>query len=232
MATESITPPQNTISADLDLKTVLDLHKKSILLSTNCHAIATIASFNPTLQTATASINYKKTYYSNDPTIPPRYVEYPVLLDCPIIVMSGGATGLTFPIEQGDECMVMFNDRAIDAWLTTGQSTLPLPSQRLHSFSDAILLVGLNSYLTPILDYDMTRAKLYNADGLTMVAVGPAQVKIANATTSLAVVLNNLLDLLTTASTTNTVPGNPAFFSPAFIAALTAYKVVVLSLLE
>ena len=60
-----MTVPLNTIfykAKDSDLH---DFRKDDIHLDINCHAIGTIQSFNPTLQTATAYINYQKVIYQD-----------------------------------------------------------------------------------------------------------------------------------------------------------------------
>ncbi|CAK9250669.1 unnamed protein product [Sphagnum jensenii] len=69
------------------------------------------------------------------------------------------------PIAQGDQCLILFNDRSIDNWFTSGQ-VQPLASSRLHSFSDGIALVGLNylnNGVTKLTNYDSTRAVLRNS---------------------------------------------------------------------
>lgn len=80
------------------------------------------------------------------------------------------------PIAQGDECLVLFNDRALDTWFQSGVNA-PLPSSRLHSFSDAIVLVGLRSQIRSIQNYDTQRVVLRN--GAAKVAIGD-KIEISN----------------------------------------------------
>lgn len=161
-----------------DLRVLLDLFKKEILIGLNCHAVGTIEIFNPLTQTAQVSINYKKTYYTGVNLDTPTYTEYPVLLDVPIISLSGGLfAAITFPIQKGDTCIVLFNDRDASQWLATGQVG-PVPSQRLHSISDGFALVGVRSLLNPILPYDPINASFQF--GASSVKVGPAGVVITS----------------------------------------------------
>lgn len=190
----SSTVQQNLIPNQPSFKDLLDLVKKNILLSLNAHHIGTVDSFDPTKQTASATVNYKKTFFEPNPVTgvyEPVLRDYPVLLDCPVIVLGGGAGALTFPIQKGDECLVLFNDRDLDNWLQ-GSSNSAVATPRLHSFSDGIILVGLRSYANSLEDYDTTRAVLRNDQAL--VGVGPEKVKIANDQFT----LNGVLQELTT----------------------------------
>lgn len=150
---------------DPSLKDLLDFFARDIKLSMNCHHIGTIESFDSLTQTATASINYVKTFLQigspeasqggqqsvGDTSITNK--EYPVLVSCPVICLGGGSGALTFPIQEGDECLVLFNDRDMDNWFAGSNNAAPATT-RLHSYSDAIILVGLRSMSNVILDYD------------------------------------------------------------------------------
>ena len=108
--------PLNMVPSEPSLKDLLDLLKKDILLSLNAHHIGTIQSFNSAKQTATATINYPKTYYqlnSLSGLYNPVLVNYPLLVDCPLICLGGGTAALTFPIQSGDECLVLFNRQLV-----------------------------------------------------------------------------------------------------------------------
>jgi hypothetical protein len=220
--------PLNAVPSEPSLKDLLDLLKKDILLSLNAHHIGTIQSFNSAKQTATATINYPKTYYQlNSVTglYNPVLVNYPLLVDCPVICLGGGTTALTFPIQTGDECLALFNDRAIDNWFSGGAGAA-LSNPRLHSFSDGLILVGLRSLGNVLTNYDSTRAVLRN--GTTLVGVGPSLVKIANQQTTLNTLLQNLISnvqSLVSATSAITVtcaaPGNPSS-PPVNAAAISA----------
>jgi hypothetical protein len=220
--------PLNAVPSDPSLKDLLDLLKKDVMLSLNSHHIGTVESFNVTKQTVTATINYPKTYYQlNAETglYNPVLVDYPLLVDCPVICLGGGTTALTFPIQQGDECLVLFNDRALDNWFSGGAGAA-VSSPRLHSFSDGIILVGLRSLGNVLKNYDTVRAVLRN--GTTLVGVGPSLVKIANNSTTLNTLLQSLISniqSLVSATSAITVtcaaPGNPSS-PPINAAAITA----------
>lgn len=195
----------NKKQTDLELSDVLDAWKKSIFLELNCHAIATVQSFNSSLQTVTATINYNRTYYQENGSgqMVPVQVPYPVLVDCPVIILGGGSASLTFPISPGDECLILFNDRDIDNWWA-GASTGPVATGRLHSFSDGLALVGFRE----VSNYDTSRALLKNST--TGVGVSTSKVKIYNASTTLNTLLQNLCTAIQNLTVTCAGSGSPS----------------------
>jgi len=182
----------NKMPADPELQDVLNLWKKNIFANLNCHAVATVQSFDSSKQLITATVNYKKTYFEKNQkgVYVANLVDYPILIDMPAVVLGGGGGNLTFPILQGDECLVLFNDRDLDNWFG-GSNTLGVATPRMHSFSDGIALVGLHSSIRSIQSYDMARAVL--SFGASKIGVG-AKVLISNGNT-----LNTLLQNLVTA---------------------------------
>lgn len=183
-------------SSDPSLVDVLNQFKKDILISLNCHAIATVQSFDSEAQTVTATINYTKSFMQRqeDGSYIPVAQNYPILLDVPIIILGGGNASLTFPIAKGDECLILFNDRDIDNWFN-GQNTLPPATSRLHSFSDGIALVGFRD----IASYDTDSVVIKNGTNQIKIGSGfsdPNLIKISNSATSITAILDNISVLL------------------------------------
>lgn len=218
------------ITDEPSLKDVLDVWKRDTSISMNCHHLAVIESFDSTNQTATAKISYKKTYFdvdSNTRKYIPRYVDYPILLDCPVIVITGGTSALTMPIQKGDDCLVLFNDRDIDSWFKNGQ-VAPVPSTRLHSFSDGLILVGVRPLSRVLGGYDASRAVLRTGD--SKVAVG-AKIEISNSSQNLKSLLVALIDEIKLLTVTCAAPGNPSS-APINAAAIGAIATDIEALLE
>ncbi len=167
---------QNLIPNEPGLKDLLDRYKRNTMLALNCHHIATIQTFNSATQTASATVNYKKTFIKPHPitgVYQSELRDYPVMLDCPVVFLGG----LTSPVITGDECLALFNDRDIDNWLN-GSSNSAVATARLHSFSDAILLVGIRSLANVIPDFNTAAPELRNRSGTSRVAVGETGVTV------------------------------------------------------
>ncbi len=165
---------QNLIPNDPSLRDLANLIQKDTLQQLNCHAIGTVQSFNPLAQTATATINYKQAFSQPNPVTgvyDTRLEDYPLLIDCPVMVLGGGNGALTFPIDTGDECLVFFNDRDIDSWFSSGGTGSTPATARLHAFPDAIIMVGIRSLPNALIDYDSSATVLRNKLGTVKVSL-------------------------------------------------------------
>ena len=166
--------PQN----EPDLADVLDALRRNIMLDINACHIGQIKVFNPLLQQATVQLVYTQSLFqlpipgSGLGSYQVTPFPYPLLINIPVYFASGGQSCLTMPVAPGDECLVLFNDRDFSNWYSSGLTGGMNPTMRLHSFSDAIALVGLRSMPKAIQSFDPLRANLRS--GLTTrVAAGP-----------------------------------------------------------
>lgn len=178
-----------------DLRTVLNQLKREIATTFNCHQLGTIQSFDATKQTAEVSLNVLRMVPNLD-VQPPQYkaVNYPLLVDVPVFINSGGTGYLTFPIQPGDTCLVLFNDRDIDNWFATGNTAEP-NTQRTHDLSDGLALVGFRSLANALDDFDTDNAVFAYQNGKILVA---NKVQLLNAVTNMTTVLDKLHTALTT----------------------------------
>jgi len=94
-----------------------------------------------------------------------------LLLDCPVVWQGGGGCTLTFPIKEGDECLVVFASRCIDAWWQEG-GVQPQLEYRMHSLSDGFALVGVRSQPRKF-DVSATAAQLRTDDGAAYIQLNP-----------------------------------------------------------
>jgi hypothetical protein len=134
--------------------------------------------------------------------------------------LSGGGGNLTFPIEAGDTCLIFFNDVNMDTWIASGNAGAPPLDARLHSFSDAIVLVGLRAFPQALANYFTTGVRLH-FEGTKIELTN--KIKLANDATDLKTLLDGLIDLIAAAQ----VGGVPL----SNAAAISAYKTTVGTLL-
>lgn len=112
-----------------------------------------IASFDPDTQTASVQPAIKRIFTEKGA------VNLPLCVDVPVAFPGGGDFFLTFPVKAGDECILMFSERAIDNWHASGGTQAPA-EYRLHDLSDGIAIVGLNSQPHKLAALQMTGAEL------------------------------------------------------------------------
>lgn len=144
-------------------------------VSINCVQIGIIRAFDPATQLANIEIAMKQVkVIQGDGT---KILEnYPLLMECPVFVLSGGGSFISLSVAPGDTCIVLFNDRNIDTWVNSGLVAEPGTS-RLHDMSDAFALVGIKPASAPITNYLADGIRIFfgtNAsidmtdDGITM----------------------------------------------------------------
>jgi hypothetical protein len=112
-----------------------------------------IASFDPDTQTASVQPAIKRIFTEQGA------VNLPLCVDVPVAFPGGGDFFLTFPVKPGDECILLFSERAIDNWHVSGGTQTPA-EYRLHDLSDGIAIVGLNSQPHKLAALQMTGAEL------------------------------------------------------------------------
>lgn len=109
-------------------------------------------------------------------------VRLPLLEDVPVVMPGAGGYILTFPIQPGDECLLVFSDTPLDAWWEQGPPSQgvsnELISARRHSLSDAIAIFGLRSKPRGLADYSTTSAQLRNEDGSVVVDIAASKLTV------------------------------------------------------
>lgn len=105
----------------------------------NCMRIGVIQEFYPDNLTAQVKLVDKKNIGLN-PDGSQILREYP-----PIYAKVCYCNPFTtFPLTQGMECIVLFNDREIETWFINGGSNIQA-YPRMHDLTDAIAIVGIRS---------------------------------------------------------------------------------------
>lgn len=77
------------------------------------------------------------------------FISYPVISSVPVMSQSSGGAYFVMPVKPGDTCLVIFADLDITNWLA-GLSNQEPATQRTHHISDAIAIIGLNSFAKPV----------------------------------------------------------------------------------
>lgn len=222
-----ITPPS--------LYDVLQQLKEDIFSTLRVCMPGQIVDFDGDKRTATVKILLQRVLPSGE------YAEYKNLYDCPVWTPGAGGAFLQFPIQPGDQGMIIFADRNIGNWLKNG-AVAPMPDLRAHNISDGIFVPGLTpltgdmpEYPTDkvVLSYLGTSFELTNS-GWNFVGTGGAEidlsgsiVTIKNTTTTLLTLLNGLIDVIKTLQVNGPLP-----LTAPSIAALEAYKTVLATLLS
>ncbi|AYZ20372.1 Gp138 family membrane-puncturing spike protein [Klebsiella sp. FDAARGOS_511] len=125
-----------------------------------------IQSFDPDAVTALVQPAIRYIERDNDGNTSTQ--DYPLLVDVPVVFPRGGGCTLTFPVKEGDECLVIFADRCIDFWWQSGGIQEPVDG-RMHDLSDAFCIVGPQSQAKKISGISTTAAQLRTDDGAAFI---------------------------------------------------------------
>lgn len=125
-----------------------------------------IQSFNSDEQTVTVQLALRELISKED--LNQEWVNIPILLDVPIVIPRAGNYCMTFPIKQGDECLVIFADMCIDAWFSYGGIQNQLERRR-HDLSDGFAILGIWSQPNKIKNYSTNSAQLRNLEGTSYI---------------------------------------------------------------
>ncbi|MFJ0303329.1 hypothetical protein SAMN02799632_03243 [Acinetobacter pittii] len=92
-----------------------------------------VDSYDPDKQTVTVTPAIQIPVMQEDGSI--EMVTIKPLPDVPVCWPKSGGFALTFPVKQGDECLVHFSSRCIDLWWQSGEIQPPFENRK-HDLSD------------------------------------------------------------------------------------------------
>lgn len=153
-----------------------------------------VEAYDAELQTVKVQPAIKARVFSpnDDPPLPGAILEadnwwtvpLPVLVDVPVVFPGAGGYSLTFPIEAGDEVLLIFAARQMDNWWYQGgvqrQSLLAM-----HDLSDAFAIPGPRSRPRAIPDVSTTTTQLRSDDGSVLLELGPGEITVKAAAINL-----------------------------------------------
>ena len=111
--------------------------KQNILFSLHCALPGKVVSFDAESQTAVIQPAVSRVI-PTEAEGSPSSVSLPLLRDVPVFMP------VSFEVNPGDACLVIFADCDIDAWFETGEVEV-LGSNRMHSLSDGFAFVGFRT---------------------------------------------------------------------------------------
>lgn len=160
------------------VRTIVD----AVLLDLNVCIPGKIVSYDSAKQYADVQIQL---YQKVNETL----VSYPVIPNVPVVHprANGGKTFIHLPLQPGDDVLLVFSQRSLDAWKTSGGLTDP-NDPRKHHITDAFAIPGGSSMADAFTVTDPTAIEITNKDS-SIIVLPSGKFKIQNT-------VNELLDLL------------------------------------
>ena len=149
------------MSNEPSLMGVLKVLKENIFDTMCCVKIGYIDSYDYDTRVSRVVIYNKRVIGLNDKG---EHIleDYPPLY-CKTLFLGGGNNGMNWNIEQGDECIVFFNDTEIETPWISGQVS-DIKYGRQHNYTDAICLTGFTTL--PKVKPTDTNLNIYSKNGI------------------------------------------------------------------
>lgn len=129
----------NSMSNTPDLHTAVHTAINSNIQNLNCMRIGIVQEFYPEDLTVSVLIANKKEEKLNFNGT--QNVRNYALIRAKVCYCNPFET---FPINAGDECILLFSDREIESWFINGEVN-PIAYPRMHDLTDAVAIFGIRS---------------------------------------------------------------------------------------
>jgi hypothetical protein len=117
-----------------------------------------IEKYDYSNQKATVKPLIKKVYLNDD------VLEIPVLVNVPIVFPRSKTSGITFPLNKGDGVLIVFSERSLERWYSSGEDSEP-GDPRKFDLSDAIAIPGLFSFAQSNIAHNNDDVEIQNRNG-------------------------------------------------------------------
>lgn len=173
----------SNLPINASLNKAIESVKNNIFSNLYCHNIGRILEYDAITCTATVEMLQVKQWYGQS--------FYPTLItDVPIVMFGTANCRITMPNPVGNYCVLLFMDRNIDNFMETGEAQLPA-TERMHSMSDCVALLTINSNINEAPMYDENALTLSNEQNF--IKIKPDSISIANDKQNLASLIQEFL---------------------------------------
>lgn len=121
-----------------------------------------VESYDASTQTVDVTPLVRDTLEEADGTL--TYLDLPVIPNVPLMFPGAGGFRITFPVSAGDNVLLVFADRSIDAWQSGGGVTNPADG-RTHDLTDCVAIPGLHPNNAPWNEADTSVVTLGSDSG-------------------------------------------------------------------
>jgi Phage protein Gp138 N-terminal domain len=148
---------------------------------------AIVNSFDATTQLAEVQIAIQENVFLNLGITP---VSIKPLQMVQVGMFRAGGFSITFPVEAGDEGVVIFNDLCINAWKKSGGTQNNQEERRRHDLSDGIFYPMAWSQARKLSGYSTSALQIQSDDGTTSISVSEGSIVLTpdGGTTELSIV--------------------------------------------
>lgn len=131
---------------------------------------AVVQNFNPSTQLATVQLAIQENVFLN---LGITQVSIKPLQMVQVGALRAGGFVITFPVQAGDEGLVIFGDMCINAWKASGGTQNNQEERRRHDLSDGMFFPMLWSQPRVLDNYSSTDLQIRSDDGTKVIGISP-----------------------------------------------------------
>lgn len=167
---------------------IIQNHLDLFSFDLRCAAPAVVVSYDSSQQTVDVRLATKEILrFLTEKGYDIQSLDIDIIPDVPIVMPRAGNFVITFPVQEGDECLVVFADTCIDSWWNSGltknkegQYTGQEPiSMRRHDLSDAFAILGPWSQPNRLTSLSTTCMEIKTIDDANKIQIKDDSIKIS-----------------------------------------------------
>lgn len=185
--------------------------QKAFRLNTCIPAI--IDGFDPATQRVSAIPAIRGKFI--DPENNVKYIDLPKITNIPLAIIKSAGLKITYPVEIGQNCTLIFSQRSIDNFIIEGGIQNPFDGPdpkktqiRCMDMTDALCFPGVITDKETITDYATDAIEIRSADNTTKVSVKENSLKLLQGNASMELTGDNINMTADTINITGTTAVN------------------------
>ena len=158
---------------------------------------AIIDEFDPVRQRVSAIPAIRAKFINSDNQV--SYVDYPKITNIPLAITKSAGLKITYPVEKGQNCTLIFSQRSIDNFIMAGGIQDPYDTKnptktqiRCMDLTDALCFPGVITDAETITDYATDAIEIRSADNTTKVSVKENSLKLLQGSASIELKEGNI----------------------------------------
>lgn len=127
-------------------------------------------------QTISAQCGIKGQYTDEEGVIHP--IDMPLFQDVVLCFPRAGGFSITFPVQAGDEVLIVFSCRCIDGWWQSGGINNIPPEFRMHDLSDGFAILAPTSQPKKLSGISSDSIQIRNDEQTKFIEISPSAVTV------------------------------------------------------
>jgi len=127
-------------------------------------------------QTISAQCGIKGQYTDEEGIVHP--IDMPLFQDVVLCFPRAGGFSITFPVQEGDEVLIVFSCRCIDGWWQSGGINNIPPEFRMHDLSDGFAILAPTSQPKKLSGISSDSIQIRNDEQTKFIEISPSAVTV------------------------------------------------------